>query len=92
MTKDEKKIHELELEVARLKGVIEGLKADPYRLYPRPYPYPVVTPYPQPFWYQTYCGGGSTAQFTATPNTSIAYSEGTSTTANFGPTTISGMN
>lgn len=72
--KSEDKIKELELEVARLKGVIEGMRtADPYRLYPRPYPYPVVNPYPTPFWYQTYCGtpmsGGSTAQFTATPTT-----------------------
>lgn len=83
MNKDEK-VRELELEVARLKGVIEGMRtADPYRLYPRPYPYPVVNPYPQPFWYQTYCGapmsGGSTAQFTATPNTAttVGYANAT---------------
>lgn len=66
MTKDEK-IKELELEVARLKGVVEGMKtADPYRLYPRPFPqqYPV----PAPYWYQQVYCGGSTDQFTATPN------------------------
>ncbi len=54
MTKDEK-IRELELEVARLNGVIEGLKSDPYRLYPRPYPVPTPAPYINLFWYQTYC-------------------------------------
>jgi hypothetical protein len=55
MTKDEK-IRELELEVAKLNGVIEGMqKADPYRLYPRPYPAPTPSPYVNPFWYQTYC-------------------------------------
>jgi energy-converting hydrogenase Eha subunit F len=58
----EKRIKELELEVARLQGVIEGMKANPYHLYPRPYPVipaPVipVAPYPfnTPVWYQTYC-------------------------------------
>lgn len=54
MTKDEK-IKQLELEVARLNGVIEGLKSDPYRLYPLPYPVPTPSPYVSPFWYQTYC-------------------------------------
>lgn len=57
MTKDEK-IKELELEIARLNGVVEGMKANPYRLYPS---YPVINPQPyqQPFWYQTYCGGST---------------------------------
>lgn len=55
MNKDQK-IKELELEVARLNGVIEGMQKDPYRLYPRPYPMPYPVPYQNPFWYQTYCG------------------------------------
>lgn len=67
MTKDEQ-IKKLELEIARLNGVIEGMKADPYRLYPRPYPVPVPTPYPyqSPFWYQTYCTGTTTPAIVST--------------------------
>lgn len=81
MTKD-KKIKELELEVARLKGVVEGMRtANPYYLYPPAPLQPVIRPYP--YWYQTYCGapmsGGSTAQFTATPNsaTTVGYANAT---------------
>lgn len=87
MTKEDK-IKELELEVARLKGVIEGMKTNPYRLYPS---YP-AHPYTPPFWYQTYCGGGGGGGVSTSPAT-VPYNNGTSsTTANFGPTTISGMN
>ena len=57
MNKDER-IKELELEVARLKGVVEGMRtANPYHLYPRPAPLPYPY-YPQPVWYQTYCTSG----------------------------------
>lgn len=62
MKKPEDKIKELELEVARLKGVIEGMN----KMNPMPYPIPYVTqPYvrPYPYWYQTYCTSG-TAQAT----------------------------
>lgn len=52
--KNEDKIKELELEVARLKGVIEGMRtANPYYLYPPAPIQPVIRPYP--YWYQTYC-------------------------------------
>jgi hypothetical protein len=57
MTKDEK-IKELELEVARLNGVIEGMKANPYYLYPRPTTAPYTPPlHPaNPWWQQqVYC-------------------------------------
>lgn len=59
----ENKLKELELEIARLKGVIEGMKANPYHMYPRTYP--AANPYQAPFWYQTYCGG-NTSQFLGT--------------------------
>jgi len=84
MTKDEK-IKELELEVARLNGVIEGMsRAKPVN--------PYIVPYytnPNPFWYQTYCDNRT---YGVTTPATVPYSSGTSTTADFGPTTISGMN
>ena len=65
MDKD-KKIRELELEVSRLKGVIEGMRSAPYQVIPRPYPVinPAPYPYPQPFWYQTYCTSNTVGQST----------------------------
>ena len=73
MNKDDK-IKELQLEIARLQGIIEGMqKADPYRLYPRPYPVPVVTPYPYypPVWYQTYCTNTVNSGAIAATNTTV---------------------
>lgn len=77
--KAEDKIKELELEVARLKGVIEGMKTPYVRTLPVYPGYPNYPHWPN-VWYST------------SPAT-VPYNNGsTSTTANFGPTTISGLN
>jgi len=80
--KTEDKIRELELEIARLKGVIEGMKTPYVRTLPV---YPSYPSYPNyPHWPNVWC---------STSPAVVPYTNGTtSTTANFGPTTISGMN
>lgn len=72
MNKDDK-IKELELEIARLKGVVEGMRtANPYYLYPPIQP--VIRPYPYtPYWYSS-----------TTTNVPCATSSSTSTTATTG--------